>query len=170
MTRFYIQLILIIQLAAILLAAGCTTTPVSENLTGENHASITTTPGTPESKAFYKVTISQPNDANHPDYIKMESDVYNQGEVIEFYVVNEGSESLLCDYIPTFGVSQRMDDGSWRLLPESSQTASGGLRDWKPGEVSRTFRFATTGWMPGRYRIVFDCGIMREFEIWSVTT
>ncbi len=32
----------------------------------------------------------------------------------------------------------------------------------KPGDSTAPYRFVTTGWSPGRYRIVSDCGVSRE--------
>jgi hypothetical protein len=66
---------------AVLLAAGCTTTPTLGNLTSPPTQTLVS-PIKEKSVSFYMVTIPQP-EGIHPDYIKMDSDVYNQGEVID---------------------------------------------------------------------------------------
>jgi hypothetical protein len=40
--------------------------------------------------------------------------------------------------------------------------APGNTSSLKPGESTAPYRFITTGWAPGRYRIVSDCGVSRE--------
>lgn len=78
MTPFSKILTLIFVLAAVLLAAGCTThqTPISNNQTGPFTTPSTVTPVIPLSKALYMVTIGQANDSPS-DLIKMDSDVFN---------------------------------------------------------------------------------------------
>lgn len=168
MTRFHTIVIPLLLFATVLLAGGCITTQTPDNLTTEKSTSIIPTPVTPESKALYKVTIAQPDDTSHPDYIIMDSDVYNQGEVVEFYVVNKGTETLTCANVPTYRVFSQNENGTWDYLPDIGPPMYPRISYMKPGEIIPPMRFATAGWIPGRYRIVFDCGIMREFEIRSV--
>jgi hypothetical protein len=63
-----------------MLAAGCTTTPTLGYATGTPKQTLVS-PTKEKSVSFYKVTIPQPGGIP-PDYIKMDLDVYNQGEVI----------------------------------------------------------------------------------------
>jgi hypothetical protein len=166
MTRVHTTLIPLFLLIAVLMAAGCITTQTPDNLTTKNPTSIITTPVTPESRAFYKVTIAQPDDSAHPDYIIMDSDVYNQGEVVEFYVVNKGTDTLTCaNNPPSYFIFFRNENGTWEYLPEVGPPMLPQILYLKPGVTLPARRFVTTGWRPGRYRIVFDCGIRREFEI-----
>lgn len=169
MTRFHTTVIPMFLLVAVLMAAGCISTQTPDNLTTEKPTSIITTPVTPESKVLYKVTIAQPNDTSHPDYIIMDSDVYNQGEVIEFYVVNKGTDTLTCANVPSsYRIFSQNENGTWDYLPEVGPPMLPKISYLKPGETLPVKRFVTTGWMPGRYRIVFECGIMREFEIRNI--
>ena len=159
-------LVLMFLLASVLLAPGCTTT-VPGNRTGPvSPAPATST--TPASVALYRVTIPQ-EEGSHADYLIMDSDVYNQGEVVEFYVMNEGSGAIRCGSSPfTYMVQYRKTDGSWGTLPEPSETVEPIISYLKPGQATATRRFVTAGWPPGLYRIVYDCGISREFMVRTV--
>ena len=86
MTRFYIMPALMIALVCIFFAAGCTSFFDEMNQTGNTTASLQQFP------ASYIVTIAQPDGRSKS--IKMDTDVYNIGEVVEFYVINEGSGTL----------------------------------------------------------------------------
>jgi hypothetical protein len=155
---------LTIVMMCILLTTGCTTKPVLDNQT-VTFTSPTVPPPTQPSEALYKVTIAQP-DYTHADYIKMDSDVYNQGEVIEFYVINEGTETLTCaNSPPSYRIYHQIEDNSWEIQRGFGETMSPLISYFKPGEKTRVRRLITTDWLPGRYRIVFDCGISREFEL-----
>ena len=155
---------LMIVLMCILLTTGCTTKPVLDNQTG-TFTSPTVPPTTQPSEALYKVTIAQQNNT-HVDFIKMDSDVYNQGEVIEFYVVNEGTETLTCaNSPPSYRIYHQIEDKSWEIQTGVSETMSPLISYFKPGETTRVRRLITTDWTAGRYRIVFDCGISREFDL-----
>ena len=154
-----------IVMGFIVLATGCTTKPVLDNQTG-TFTSPTAPPTTQPSEALYKVTIAQQNNT-HADFIKMDSDVYNQGEVIEYYAVNEGTETLTCGCTPpTPRVFRQLDDKSWGIPPGFvDEFCAFQISYFKPGETTRVRRLITTDWLPGRYRIGFSCGISREFEI-----
>lgn len=160
-----LRTILVIQLVllTVLLMTGCV---------GQSNPVNQTTPATQtiqESVALYKVTITQLK-STRPDYIKMDADVYNQGEVIEFYLKNEGSETLTC-----LG-----DFSSYRIYNETNEfwaypTITGyqnfiivvpTLSEIAPGSSTKAFRINTVDWVPGRYRIQFSClGISRKFLI-----
>ena len=152
-----------IIIICILIVTGCTTKPVLDNQTITSTSPIAS-PTTQPSKALYKVTIVQPN-STHPEFIKMDADVYNQGEVIEFYLINEGSEKLACaNTPPSFGIYHQLNY-SWEFLTEQVETVAPGFSHLEPGESTRVRRIITTTWTPGRYKIVSDCGISREFEL-----
>ncbi|MFA5211847.1 MAG: hypothetical protein WC406_00785 [Methanoregula sp.] len=159
-----------IIIICILIVTGCTTKPVLDNQTSASTSPITS-PTTQPSKALYKVTIAQPN-STHPEFIKMDADVYNQGEVIEFYLKNEGNDSLICmgDF-SRYRMYYKEITGSWKYLPGPIEprpaiTVVPTRSEMAPGSSTKVFRLITTGWVPGRYMIQFDCmGISRQFEI-----
>ncbi|MFA4859398.1 hypothetical protein [Methanoregula sp.] len=160
MTLFRSMFVLMIVCVCILMVVGCTTKPALENPAG--------TP-TPSSKALYKVTIAQPN-GSHAEFMKMDSDVYNVGEVVEFYVVNEGPETLTCaNTPPSFRIYYKKDDNTWEYQTEAGETMSPRISYLKPGDSTRLRRLITTDWTPGRYRIVFDGGISRVFELREIS-
>jgi hypothetical protein len=57
------------------------------------------------------VTIAQLS-STHPDYVKMGSDVYNQGDIIKFTVKNEGSASLICWRPPEIHLYRQINNNS----------------------------------------------------------
>lgn len=148
---------------ASLLTAECTTTPVSENQTGIHTPSREISP-TITSKGLYKVTITQQNGSRY-DLIRLDSDVYNPGEVIEFSLLTDIKEIQPCEGdIFSFRVFFRSPDGSWEELPgpfeayhpyvapQPASTAYPGMRPSVPA-----YRLVTTGWSPGHYKIQSDC-------------
>jgi hypothetical protein len=149
-----------------LLVTGCTTKPVLDNQTSTSTSPITS-PTTQPSKALYKVTIAQPN-STHPEFIKMDADVYNQGEVIEFYLKNEGNDSLICmGDVFHYGIAHE-ENGSWKYQPKPIKTTLAitvvpTRSEMAPGSSTQLFRLITTGWVPGKYKIEFCSGISREF-------
>lgn len=154
---------LVIGCVCILLVAGCMTTPALENQSGTS-TQITVTPTMQQSKALYKVTIAQP-DGSHAEFIRMESDVYNLGEVIDFSLVTDKNAPLPtgCDLL-SFRVFFRNTDGIWKELPG---TFRANVPSRTPGPASTRFtgpepsipeyRLDTTGWIPGYYKIQSDC-------------
>ena len=158
-------LVLVLLLGSLLLAPGCAT-DVPGNRTVP--VSLPVASATPASAALYRVTIPQ-EDGSHADDLIMDSDVYNQGEVVEFFVANSGTEPIRCGSSPfTYIVQYRKTDGSWVTLPEPSETVEPITSYLKPDQATATRRFATTGWPPGLYRIVYDCGISREFMVRTI--
>ena len=159
-----VAIALCIMMVAVLLTAGCTITQTKDNLTGALPRNPISQP-TEESVLFYHVTIPQA-EGIHPDYIKMDSDVYNQGEVIKFHVVNEGSESLACwRTIPSLHYHLYRQIGTWESQPEPTETHIDYGYYLKPGESTPVQQINTTELLPGHYKIVTDCGVSREFEI-----
>ena len=163
-----IPICLSLIIICILIVTGCTTKPVLDNQTSTSTSPIAS-PTTQPSKALYKVTIAQPN-STHPEFIKMDADVYNQGEVIEFYLKNEGNDSLTCmgDF-SSYRMYYKEIDGSWKYLPgpiepRPAMTVIYTRSEMAPGSSTKVFRLITIGWVPGKYRIQFDCmEISREF-------
>ena len=92
----------------------------------------------------------------------MDTDVYNIGEVVEFTVTNNGDSALECNG-SSFAVRYQGGNGMWITRMERDRYDSSGPSVLEPGESTRAYDFVTTGWDPGRYRIVHDCGVAREF-------
>jgi hypothetical protein len=156
MTRLYRMPLLIIVLVCILLAAGCTSPFDPTNHTGN------TTPAVQQFPASYKVTIAQPDGTAKS--INMDTDVYNLGEVVEFYVINEGSGTLTClNDPPTFSVKFQKGSGTWVTRMGTDTPVETNKTYLEHEKSTRVYRFITTGWEPNRYRIVSDCGVYREF-------
>ncbi|MGA2121660.1 MAG: hypothetical protein ABSG49_06405 [Methanoregula sp.] len=150
--------ILLILMISLVLTAGCT------SLTDEKNLSVNTSQTPGQSAASYRVTLHQP--VAQSDYIKMDTDIYNIGEVVEFTVTNDGSGTLDCaGNPPSFSVKFQGINGVWvtRMGTEKpNETTKSSL---EPGKSTQVYRFVTTGWDPSRYRIVHDCGIEREILI-----
>lgn len=156
-----ISLILLL-LACILCTAGCT-----QPFAADNQTAAPSNTSTPASIAKYKLTLAQPEDS--AKLIKMDTDVYNLGEVVEFVVTNERNHDLPCtNNPPSFSVRYQTGTGQWVTRMGEENPAPGNTTSLKPGESTATYRFITTDWAPGRYRIVSDCGISREILIRSL--
>lgn len=148
--------LLLLLLACILLTAGCTMP-----FAADNHTDNSTDTSTPASLAKYKQTIAQPGDTSQ--LIKMDSDVYNIGEVVEFFIRNEKTGDLSCTHNPpAFSVRYQTGSGRWVTRMGEENPAPGTTTILKPGESTAPYRFVTDGWAYGRYRIVSDCGVSRE--------
>ncbi|MDO9034085.1 MAG: hypothetical protein Q7U51_02645 [Methanoregula sp.] len=155
MTRLSPTLTLIIVIVSILLTTGCTSLFDTTNQTN-------TTPSLQQFPASYKVTIAQPDGTSKS--IKMDTDVYNIGEVVEFSVVNEGAGKLKClNDPPTFSVKFQTSNGKWVTRMGTDKPVETNKTYLEHGKSTQMERFITTGWEPNRYRIVSDCGVYREF-------
>jgi hypothetical protein len=129
------------------------------------------TPNGTRNESMNETTIVQSliPDTTHTNYIKMDSEVYNQGEIIEFYLVNEGNETLTCAVTPpSFLIYRQIGNDSWEIPPGVSETLIDRISHLKPGESTRVRRLITTDWTPGLYKIVSDCGVSREFVLRSI--
>jgi hypothetical protein len=154
--------LIVLLLACILCTAGCT----HPFATGNQSAGTLNT-STPPSIAKYQLTLAQPEDS--AKLIKMDTDVYNLGEVVEFVITNDGDHDLSCTANPPlFSVRYQKGNGRWVTRMGDENPAPGNSTSLKPGESTTPYRFITTGWAPGRYRIVSDCGISREILIRSL--
>jgi hypothetical protein len=158
MTLLRTTIIMLIIAVSLVLTAGCT------SLTSEKNLSVNTsqTPGL--SAASYRVSLHQP--VVQSDYIKMDTDIYNIGEVVEFTVINDGSGMLDCaGDPPSFSVKFQGINGVWATRMGTEKPNETTKSSLGPGKSTQVYRFVTTGWDPGRYRIVQDCGVEREILI-----
>ena len=155
MKPVYLLPVLTILILGALLAAGCSS-PLPITI-----PSVNATPARHNPAASYQVTIRQPEKTS--DFVHMDTDIYNIGEVVEFFISNDGSGVLDCSRNPpSFVVQSQTITGSWttRMGAEEPDTSTKSVL--RPGESTRIYRFVTTGWDSGRYRLVSDCGVMRE--------
>jgi hypothetical protein len=163
MTRFCIIPTVTIVLVLTLLVSGCT------SLFNPTNQTDNTTPSLQQFPASYKVTIAQPDSTSKS--LKMDTDVYNIGEVVEFSVTNEGSGRLTClNDPPIFSVKYQTGSGRWITRMGTETPVETNKTYIEPGKSSPMYRFITTGWEPNRYRIVSDCGVYREFLLRPVPT
>ncbi len=101
----------------------------------------------------------------------MDTDVYNQGEVVEFYIKGEGSGTLEClNDPPTFSVKFQTGRGVWATKMGADNPVETNKTYIGAGKSSPMYRFTTDGWEPNRYRIVSDCGVYRDFLLRPVPT
>lgn len=164
-SRFFLQqsaFVLVVVL--LIISAGC-----SSVSPGEKAGTITNiTPSPAQSVASYIVAINQPDARS--GYVKMDTDVYNIGEVVEFTVTNDGSGSLDCaGNPPGFFVKTQSPIGAWITKMGDDKPDPSAKSSLSAGGSTRRYAFVTTGWEPGRYRIVHDCGVEREFLLKSLS-
>ncbi|MFA6332707.1 MAG: hypothetical protein WCX22_07145 [Methanoregula sp.] len=152
------RLLPIILLISLILITGCTTLPDGKN----PDMNASQTPGM--TAASYAATLNQPDAQS--GFIKMDTDIYNIGEVVEFTVTNDGSGPLSCaGNQPSFSVTFQTTSGKWATRMGLEQPNETEMSSLAPGNSTQVYRFVTEGWDPGRYRIVHDCGIEREILI-----
>jgi len=143
------------------ITAGCSA-PAGTLNSSENSPSVPVTIA-----ASYRATINQPDALSN--YVKMDTDIYNAGEVVEFTVTNDGIGALSCaGDPPTFSVTTQTPGGVWSTKMGTGQPDRATTSVLAPGASTRQYSFVTTGWEPGRYRIVHDCGVEREFLVRSL--
>jgi hypothetical protein len=154
----------LLLLACTLFVAGCTMPFAADNqIPGTSDISV------PESIAKYNLTLAQPDDSAR--LIRMDTDVYNIGEVVEFVISSEKNHDLSCtNDPPTFSVRYQKGNGQWLIRMGEENPAPGNTLKLTLGESTAPYRFVTTGWAPGRYRIVSDCGVSREFLLRELVT
>jgi hypothetical protein len=147
---------ILLLLFCILYNTGCT------ELSGaDNQTSNTADTATPGSIAKYEQTLAQPEDS--ANLVKMDTDIYNLGEVVEFVITNNKTGDLSCtNDPPSFSVRYQKGTGQWVTRMGEEKPAPGNTTKLKPGESTDPYRFVTSGWEPGRYRIITDCGVSRE--------
>jgi hypothetical protein len=99
----------------------------------------------------------------------METDLYTSGDVVEFIITNEKAWDLSCRHDPPlFTVRYQQDTGQWVTRMGDENPPPGNNTKIGPGLSTEPYRFITTGWAPGRYRIVTDCDVSRDILIRAV--
>jgi hypothetical protein len=155
---------LVLVMVAVLLASGCMTQTATDNHMGTISSSTIIVP-TQKSSPLYKVTITQPN-SSHAEIIKMDSDVYNIGEVVEFSVTNRSHVSDNCSDSPcSYRIAFQLENGSWQVLPEPMEPMDTTVEGPRYSSSCSSMRFATTNWTGGMYRIQYHCGVSRKFNL-----
>jgi hypothetical protein len=150
-------------LVGCLLTAGCT----SQSYTEKKTSSPTEQSSLPN--ASYRVQIAQPD--GQSAFIHLDSDIYNVGEILEFSVNNTGRVSLDCSSTPPgFSVNYQMGNGRWAIKKTSGSTDTKNRSILKNGESTPVYRIVLSGWVPGRYRIISDCGPEHEILLRAVPT
>jgi len=135
------MIVLLLVVALVLLAAGCARQPVQDNHT-------------------IKTSLS---DGENRTIIHLASEYVNPGDTVEFHLSDETSLQSHCpNYIPSYGIEQLTDNGSWTWLPEPRATISIPDNSTNPAIQTIVYKFETTGWKPGRYRVQLDCGAEPE--------
>lgn len=151
---------LILLLLICISSAGCISL-----LDGED-AAANSAPGEPGGSGNHTV-ISQPD--SRSDYVRMDTDIFNTGEVIEFQVTNNGLIPLECSRTPPdFRVLFQTGSGRWAVKMGTEHAPKGNVSYLAKGDSTPVYRFISTGWEAGRYRIVSDCGVAREILIRAV--
>ncbi len=154
---------LIMVMVCLFQLAGCT------SLYEQNNQTPNSPPEIQQFPSSYQVTIAQPDLTSGS--IKMDTDVFNIGEVVEFYVVNEGSKPLTClNDPPTYSVKFQSGSGRWATRMGTDVPVETNKTSLGHGQTSQMYRFVTSGWEPNRYRIVSDCGVSREFLLRAAPT
>jgi len=160
--RYWLGWIVLIALFVVA-SAGCTAPTMPINAS-EN---TTVVPGT--IAASYRATLNQPEARS--GYIVMDTDIFNEGEVVEFSVTNHGTKALSCaGNPPGFSVTFQGINGLWATKMGPGQPNETEKTTLGSGSSTQVYRFVTSGWEPGRYRIVHDCGIVREILVRSLAT
>jgi len=112
-------------------------------------------------------TIAQPEETAR--MIRMDTDLYTIGDVVEFVITNEKAWDLSCRHDPPlFSVRYQKDTGQWVTRMGDENPPPGNTTNIGPGRSTEPYRFITTGWAPGRYRIVTDCDVSRDILIRAV--
>ena len=161
MTSLSTTILIFLLAGSLILTAGCSSLPEEKNI------NVTPLPALGIPAASYRVTLHQP--VVQSDYLKMDTDIYNIGEVVEFTVTNEGPGILDCaGDPPSFSVKFQGINGVWATRMGTEKPNETTKSSLGPGASTQVYRFVTTGWDPGRYRIVHDCGVEREILIRSL--
>lgn len=144
-------LVLLLLFAVVLLAAGCTAQQKPES-------PVKITPGT-------QMTVI-PKTPLPFDAIRLDARTYNVGEVVEFYVVDAGPGKGGCtDHPCSYRIARLVKNESWQVmrLPVVTMMPFGDSVYYD--ESCQPMHLATTGWIPGRYRIQYRCGLSEEFVV-----
>lgn len=153
----------LIVLAIGILISGCSQTAGTGNNNNSDlgNATVSLIP------ASYQRTIAQPEESS--GMIRMDTDVYNIGEVVEFIITNTRNDDLSCSGSPpSFKVRYQSGSGQWITRMGDDNLSHDTVVKLKPGDSTAPYRFLTESWDSGRYRIVSSCGISREFILRAV--
>ncbi|MCK9580786.1 MAG: hypothetical protein M0Q92_10110 [Methanoregula sp.] len=149
---------LFILILCLIITTGCTSPADTIGATANN------TPDGKQIMSAYQQSVSQPDITS--DFIRMDTDIYNAGEVVEFVVTNNGLLPLTCSNTPPdFRVTFQAGNGRWATKMGPDVPVPGNISHLQKGESTRVYRFISTAWDAGRYRIVSDCGVERDFLI-----
>ncbi|MDD4138026.1 MAG: hypothetical protein PHT99_09075, partial [Methanoregula sp.] len=132
----------IVLFIGVILIAGCTTLPAEKN------AVATTSQESGPPASSYIATLNQPNAQS--GYVKMDTDIYNVGEVVEFTVTNNGSDTLACaGNPPSFSIKFQTGNGNWATRMGTGTPNTSEMSSLAPGASTQVYRFVTTSWDPG---------------------
>jgi hypothetical protein len=147
---------LVLVMVAVLLAAGCV---------GQQKPAI------PDVGIIDRQENSPPESTPPFDSIRMDANSYNVGEVVEFSVVNESPGTGRCtDHPCSYRVARLVKNESWQVLRTPLVTMLPYFDSSYYARSCQPLHFATTNWIPGRYRIQYRCGIFQEFIIREMPT
>lgn len=152
---------LLLLAAAVVLAAGCT---------GQQK------PASPDIGVIEQQGTDQPDidpqEKTPPfDSIRMDANIYNVGEVVEFSAVNESPGTGRCtDHPCSYRIARLVKNESWQVLRTPLVTMLPYFDSTYYARSCQPMHFATTNWIPGRYRIQYRCGIFQEFSIREMPT
>jgi hypothetical protein len=146
MTPFRVTLALVLVLVAVLLAAGCVGSPPHDDHLANQTSS---------------------SDGLNSAVIRLDSENVSPDDRVGFSLSNETLLRSLCpNYIPSYGIEELTDKGSWVWLPEPRATIGIPVYYTNTGPQTTRYTFSTNGWKPGRYRIQLDCGTEpKMFEV-----
>lgn len=161
MSPFHLLSILLMVIG-LLCSAGCSELSGTGNQTPGVSGDSFGGPG-----SGYRQTLAQPKETSR--MIRMATDIYTEGDVVEFSIANEKSMDLSCRHDPPiFSVRYQKDTGQWVTRMGYENPPPGNTTNIRPGTSTEPYRFITTGWAPGRYRIVTDCDVSRDILIRAV--
>jgi hypothetical protein len=150
------MLALVLLVTAVLLVAGCA---------GQQK------PASPDPVTIEQQDTGQPdtdlqNIIPPFDSIRMDANIYNVGEVVEFSVFNESPGTGRCtDHPCSYRIARLVKNESWQVLrtPLVTMLPFSGSTYYE--RSCQPMHFATNNWLPGRYRIQYRCGIFQEFVV-----
>jgi len=157
-----ILLPILIQFNAGCLFIGNNNLPGSAALNGTTQA----TPAETSGPAVHRI-ITIPQDSPQADYVIMDRDIYQVGDTIRFYLMNEGGSVLECaNFYPDLYVRKLLDNGTYQDIIRPTGPVMPMIGQLPPGAKSKQYTVDTSTFEPGYYQIAFDCGnVSRNFEI-----
>jgi len=151
MSPFRVTLVLMLVMVVALLAAGC---------------AMQQKPVIPDVVTIDRQDNGLPESSPPFDSVMMDANIYNVGEVVGFSAVNESPASGKCaDHPCSYRVARLVKNESWQVLRTPLVTMLPYSDSSYYESSCQPMHFATTNWIPGRYRIQYRCGIFQEFVI-----